>query len=352
MLACELLDGGETPLDLLLACCVNIERLAVVLQVPGRFAHVDRSLLERRQQRCELAVETGEGAQRLQCAAERGVRAHALILVELGERGLGAGGEPAAVGEPGVFLGERIDFTRLQPQRRQLLHLVAQQLEPRVAVACLAVELERAIEQPEPDTVRDAHLADERGELAVAVEQLALRGTSGQGLKFVLAVDVDEDVAGLAQQLHRYRLPVQIGARAAVGADDPAHGELAGGVQRLLLEPLPQLARRLAELEGAADFSALAAVAHHLRAGTAAGEQLQRVHQDRLAGAGLAGEHREPGAQLELHGIDDGEVADLQVGQHDFSARSCRGPSEASSAAACSSRVPAGAAASRARRRW
>ena len=63
-------------------------------------------------------------------------------------------------------------------------------------------------------------------EPAVAVEQLALRGGARQGLELVLAVDIDEDVAGFAQQLHRHRLAVEVGARAAIAADDAAHGEL------------------------------------------------------------------------------------------------------------------------------
>ncbi len=84
----------------------------------------------------------------------------------------------------------------------------------------------------------------------------------------------------------------------------------------LLFQPLLELARRLGELEGGGDLGALRAVAHHFRAGAAAGQQLQRIDQDGLAGAGFAGEHREPGTQLQLHVVDDGEVADLQMGQH------------------------------------
>src|SRR5256886_3759766 len=133
----------------------------------------------------------------------------------------------------------------------------------------------------------------------------------------MLAVDIDEDVAGLAQQLYRHRLPVQVGARAPVRSHDPAHGELAAAADGLLVEPLLQLVGGLAQLEGAGDFRALGAVAHHLGTGAASGEQLQRVHQDRFARAGLAGEHRQAATQLELHRVDDGEVADLQVGEQD-----------------------------------
>ena len=134
----------------------------------------------------------------------------------------------------------------------------------------------------------------------------------------MLAVDIDEDVARLAQQLHGDRLAVEVGARAAIVAHDAAHEQLAVRAHRLLLEPLFQFPRRAAQIESAGDFRALGAVAHDLRAGAAAGEQLQRIDQDRFARAGLPGEDREPRAQLQFHRIDDGEVTDLQVREHEF----------------------------------
>ena len=60
-------------------------------------------------------------------------------------------------------------------------------------------------------------------------------------------------------------------------------------------------------------LGALGAMAHHFGTGAAAGEQLQRIHQDGFAGAGFAGEHGQSRAQLQLERIDDGEVADMQV---------------------------------------
>ena len=93
----------------------------------------------------------------------------------------------------------------LELKRLELAHLVAQQVEPRVPVARLAFEIEHAIEQPDPHAMGDPHLADERIVPAEVIEQLALRGAARQRLEFVLAVDVDEDVAQLAQQLHRHR---------------------------------------------------------------------------------------------------------------------------------------------------
>src|SRR5882762_6528089 len=45
-------------------------------------------------------------------------------------------------------------------------------------------------------------------------------------------------------------------------------------------------------------------------------QQLQGVHQDRLARSGFARQHRQSGAQLELDAVDDGEVADLKISEH------------------------------------
>ena len=75
------------------------------------------------------------------------------------------------------------------------------------------------------------------------VQQLALGGAARERLKFVLAVNIDEDVSQLAQQLHGDRLPVEVRARAAVGRDDAAHGKLPVCADRLLFEPSLQLAR-------------------------------------------------------------------------------------------------------------
>ncbi len=56
-----------------------------------------------------------------------------------------------------------VNSLALQLQRLELLHLVAQQVELGVAIARLGFELERAVEQLEPDAVGDAHLARRAG---------------------------------------------------------------------------------------------------------------------------------------------------------------------------------------------
>ena len=66
-----------------------------------------------------------------------------------------------------------------------------------------------------------------------------------------------------------------------------------------------------------ADSSARSAPARtDFRAALAARQQRERIDDDGFARAGFAGEHRESGAHFQLDEIDDGEVANLQVGQH------------------------------------
>ena len=57
-------------------------------------------------------------------------------------------------------------------------------------------------------------------------------------------------------------------------------------------------------------------MAKHVGTRAAAERQHHRIHDDGLAGAGFTGERREAALELELGGIDDREVADLQVREH------------------------------------
>ena len=51
--------------------------------------------------------------------------------------------------------------------------------------------------------------------------------------------------------------------------------------------------------------------------------QRQRVDEDGLAGAGLAGEHGEAGVEFEFERIDDDEIADAERPQHVYISLQC-----------------------------
>src|SRR5665254_6355 len=53
----------------------------------------------------------------------------------------------------------------------------------------------------------------------------------------------------------------------------------------------------------------------------ARGDQSQRegIEQDRLAGAGLAGEHGKPRGKIDVEPVDQNDVADRESGEHELS---------------------------------
>ncbi len=61
---------------------------------------------------------------------------------------------------------------------------------------------------------------------------------------------------------------------------------------------------------------AFRACAHHLGLGAAPDKQAQRVDQDRLARAGLAGQDVEAGGEVHAQGVDNSEILQLERTQH------------------------------------
>ena len=134
----------------------------------------------------------------------------------------------------------RADFALLEIECLELAGLVAQQLDARFAIARLAFELDGAIDERDPDLVRLAHAAGELEVLAEVIQQLALRAAARQRLEFVLAVNVDDQGADVAQQVERHGHAVEIAARAAIVGDDASHGEFVFCIDRLFGEQLAQ----------------------------------------------------------------------------------------------------------------
>ena len=149
----------------------------------------------------------------------------------------------------------------------------------------------------------------------MAVEEGALRARVEQRLMLVLAVDVDEQTAEKLEVLQRRGLAVDERARAAVGADHAAQRALRPLVEAALPKPVDRRVPRWA-VELHADLRALGARAHGARVGAIAEREAERVHEDRLAGAGLAGHHAEAARELELDLVDDRVVPDLDQAQH------------------------------------
>ena len=112
-----------------------------------------------------------------------------------------------------------------------------------------------------------------------------------QGAVVVLAVDLDQERADLPQQRHRDRLVVDEGAAPPVAALDPAQDQFALAGDAAFAEQRPY---RVAggEVEDRRHVTLLGTLADQRAVAAPAKRQRQGVEQDRLAGAGFAGEHR------------------------------------------------------------
>jgi len=164
--------------------------------------------------------------------------------------------------------------------------------------------------------VPQAHeLARGAFEAAVRIEQAAMGAGIDQRPIIVLAVDLDQRGTERAQHLHADRLVVDEGAGAAVGKLHAAQDQLVLG--RDVVRRQNRVRRMVAgNVEGGGDLPLLHALAH--QSGVAAGAKRQRegVEQDRLARAGLAGEHRQAGGEIDIEPLDQDDIADGQAGEH------------------------------------
>jgi hypothetical protein len=145
-----------------------------------------------------------------------------------------------------------------------------------------------------------------RIEAGIAIEQVAHGRGPGQALPGVLAVDVDQLLAQLAQLRGGGGAAVDPGAALALAVDAAAKQQAVAGVEAGFLQPRHQRRR---QVEFGADLGPGRAFAHHAGVGARAQCQLQRVDQDRLAGAGFAGQHGKAVRQVQLELAHDDEVA-------------------------------------------
>ena len=69
-------------------------------------------------------------------------------------------------------------------------------------------------------------------------------------------------------------------------------------------------------VKGRRHLPLLGALADHAGVAAAAEREREGIEQDRLAGAGLPGEHRQAGCEIDIEPIDQDDVADRKPGQH------------------------------------
>ena len=140
-----------------------------------------------------------------------------------------------------------------------------------------------------------------------------LTGETGAGKSIV--VDALALLAGArasGELRDRRQPPADVRTRSPITRDDATHHELvvvcdAGSLCA------PAGGGIVTHVEQRLDLGAVGAASKHLRSCTRTEHEFERVHEDRLAGAGLAGQHVHAGFEHELEFLDDREATDAQT---------------------------------------
>ena len=152
------------------------------------------------------------------------------------------------------------------------------------------------------------------GGAAEAVQGLPLGLRLEQPVLVGLAVHGDERLGHRGQRGDRHRGAAHERARAPLGRDGA--GQQHPLVLDLAARVLHGLGHRRRGVHDALDARVAGAGADRAGVGAAAQEQPEGGHEHRLAGAGLAGDHGEPGPELERRGLDHAQPGDPDLLDH------------------------------------
>ena len=152
-------------------------------------------------------------------------------------------------------------------------------------------------------------LARVRFEAAEGVQKPPMRSGIDQGALVVLAVNLDKCSADRLHDLHAHRLVVDEGAGAAVRELDAAQDQLVLGGNAVGID---QRARRvvIGEIEGRRHLALLGTMPDQRNVAARTERERKRIEQDRLAGAGLAGERSKALREIDIEPLDQNDVTD------------------------------------------
>ncbi len=321
VLALEAVDDVESLLDLLQAARLPLDPLGVGPQLRGQLLHLDRDRPGTLGERVEGRVHSLLARQRRLGHRHR-LRGAALAVVAGDRRdglrcrppqGLGMAQPLPLRGQLGLLGGIRLG-------RLDLGELEAEDVEVALTVSLPLADL--------------GELALDRGDLgmglAVAgaplqvllagepVQRLQLRRGEGQLAVLVLAVEGEQPRAERPQLRRGGRAALQEGRGPARGRDAPSQHDLARVLGQALgdLRQLGIVEQPGRELEHALDVGLRGARPHDLGPRLPAHDQVQRVGQDRLAGAGLPRDRVQARPEAELGPLDQEQVLDPQLEEH------------------------------------
>ena len=224
-------------------------------------------------------------------------------------------GEPRSLLHVRTLGGERRLLARRGGEAGQLIDRMIEPLAVARGIFEIAARrLERLFGRA-PGAVRGGDAGDV--EPAEAVEQGAVAARIDQPAIVMLAVDLDQPPAQFAQKSGRGGLVVDEGAAAAVGLDDAAdHQRLAGLGLEAVLGDQREGGMIAGQFEACRDHRLGRAVAHQPAIGARAERQAERIEQDRFSRPGLAGQHAQAVAEIQIERLDQDDVTNGQRGEH------------------------------------
>ena len=229
-------------------------------------------------------------------------------VVDVGRDLFGAHHPLALFGELLLLAGDRRQFGQLLHGRAEIVGLAGGGLDAGAVPVEFAFGLAPVVEG-----ARDGHRLERQA--AILVEEQPVRLGVDQRAVVVLAMDLDQRRAHLLHQPDARRPVVDEDARSPVGALDTAQDQVAVVVEAVVGEEAPgRMGGR--QVEDGRHLALFRAVPHQPAVAAPAERERQGVEQDRLAGAGLAGEHGQTVVQREVEPVDEDDIADRKVNKH------------------------------------
>ena len=157
-------------------------------------------------------------------------------------------------------------------------------------------------------------------EPAIGVDELAMNIRIDQRAIVVLTMDFDEIAGNRSQALRAHRLIIDEGAGASVRHLHATQNEFAFGFD--ILGACRSNCRMIVgQLENRRHLALCFALTHERTVAARAEAQGERIEQDRFSGTRLAGKNGEAAAELEIEPVDQYNIANGKLNEHDGTLR-------------------------------
>ncbi len=166
-----------------------------------------------------------------------------------------------------------------------------------------------------PAPVKGRDLRHVVGQPGKGIEQRAVGIGIHQRPIVMLAVDFDQQLAGLAHQLHAHRLVIDRRFGTAVSRLRAAENQLAVIIKAILAQK--QAGRMAAShIENRRHLALVQTMTHKPAIAAPAQRQRQTVEQNGFPRPGLARQNRQAAFEAEVQPLDQNDIADRQLAKH------------------------------------